>query len=93
MPAFAALHPCQTNLTGVDEIFKGIDKALCEITGMKRFTFKPCAGAHGELAGLMIMREYHLSRGDTNRTRIIVPDEVLTAPTPPAPQSADDVVG
>jgi glycine dehydrogenase subunit 2 len=74
MPAFAALHPCQTNLTGVDEIFKGIDKALCEITGMKRFTFKPCAGAHGELAGLMIMREYHLSRGDTNRTRIIVPD-------------------
>jgi glycine dehydrogenase subunit 2 len=74
MPAFAALHPCQTNLTGVDEIFKGIDKALCEITGMKRFTFKPCAGAHGELAGLMIMREYHLSRGDTNRTRIIVPE-------------------
>ena len=74
MPAFAALHPLQKNLPGVDAVYEGIDKALAAITGMKHFTFKPCAGAHGELTGLMIIREYHLSRGDYKRTRIIVPD-------------------
>ncbi|MBO6077491.1 MAG: aminomethyl-transferring glycine dehydrogenase subunit GcvPB [Bacteroidaceae bacterium] len=74
MPAFAGLHPCQKNLPGVDAVYEGMDKALAAITGMKHFTFKPCAGAHGELTGLMIIREYHISRGDYKRTRIIVPD-------------------
>ena len=74
MPAFAGLHPLQKDLKGVDAVYEGIDHALAAITGMKHFTFKPCAGAHGELTGLMIIREYHLSRGDTKRTRIIVPD-------------------
>ena len=74
MPAFAGLHPLQKNLKGVDAVYEGMDKALAAITGMKHFTFKPCAGAHGELTGLMIIREYHMSRGDFKRTRIIVPD-------------------
>lgn len=74
MPAFAGLHPLQKDLKGVDAVYEGMDKALAAITGMKHFTFKPCAGAHGELTGLMIIREYHLSRGDYKRTRIIVPD-------------------
>ncbi|MBO4268771.1 MAG: aminotransferase class V-fold PLP-dependent enzyme, partial [Bacteroidaceae bacterium] len=62
------------DVPGVEAVYEGLDKALAAITGMKHFTFKPCAGAHGELTGLMIIREYHLSRGDTRRTRIIVPD-------------------
>ena len=74
MPEFAGLHPLQKDLKGVDAIYEEMDKALAAITGMKHFTFKPCAGAHGELTGLMIIREYHMSRGDTKRTRIIVPD-------------------
>ena len=74
MPAFGGIHPLQKEVPGVDAIYKGIDSALAAITGMKHFTFKPCAGAHGELTGLMIIREYHMSRGDTKRTRIIVPD-------------------
>ena len=74
MPVFAALHPLQKNLPGVDAVYEGLDHALAAITGMKHFTFKPCAGAHGELTGLMIIREYHMSRGDSKRTRIIVPD-------------------
>ena len=41
---------------------------------MAGFTFNPCAGAHGELTGLMIMRQYHLLHGDTKRTKVIVPD-------------------
>ena len=76
MPAFLGLHPLQAEYTvpGVKEIYDGIDHALAAITGMEHFTFKPCAGAHGELTGLMIIREYHISRGDLKRTRIIVPD-------------------
>ena len=76
VPAFNALHPLQPESTvqGAREVLDFMDKALAEITGMKHFTFLPCAGAHGELTGLMLMREYHFSRGDTTRTKIIVPD-------------------
>ncbi len=76
MPGFTGLHPLQPACTveGARAVYEGIDKALCEITGMKKFTFLPCAGAHGELTGLMLMREYHFSRGDMKRTKVIVPD-------------------
>ncbi len=74
MPQFAGIHPLQKNLPGIEAVYQGLDSALAAITGMKHFTFKPCAGAHGELTGLMIIREYHMSRGDMKRTRIIVPD-------------------
>ena len=76
MPAFQGLHPLQDEATvpGVKAVYEGIDKALCAITGMKHFIFTPCAGAHGELTGLMIIREYHRRRGDLARTKIIVPD-------------------
>ena len=47
---------------------------MCEITGMSRMTFQPAAGAHGEFTGLLLMKAYHISRGDTKRTKIIVPD-------------------
>lgn len=76
MPGFSGLHPLQPAQTvkGAEEVYEGLDKALAAITGMKRFTFQPCAGAHGELTGLMLIREYHMSRGDLARTKIIVPD-------------------
>lgn len=76
MPEFSALHPLQPESTvkGVKEIYESLDKGLASITGMKKFTFLPCAGAHGELTGLMLIREYHMSRGDMARTKIIVPD-------------------
>lgn len=41
---------------------------------MAEFTLNPYAGAHGELTGLMVIRAYHESRGDTKRTKVIVPD-------------------
>ena len=73
---FNGLHPLQPESTveGVKAVYEFADKALCAITGMKRFNFLPCAGAHGELTGLMLIREYHFSRGDYARTKIIVPD-------------------
>ena len=76
MPAFQGIHPLQdeSSVQGVLEVYYEMDKTLAAITGMKHFTLNPCAGAHGELTGLMVMRSYHLSRGDLSRTKVIVPD-------------------
>ena len=75
-PAFAGLHPLQpaSTVKGAQAVIDALDASLAAITGMKHFTFLPCAGAHGELTGLMLIREYHMSRGDLARTKIIVPD-------------------
>lgn len=75
-PSFASIHPLQPAETvkGVKQVYEDLDKYLAAITGMEHFTFLPCAGAHGELTGLMIIRSYHISRGDLKRTKIIVPD-------------------
>ena len=76
LDGFKALHPLQPEQTtkGARELIASLEKALAAITGMKRFTFLPCAGAHGELTGLMLMREYHMKRGDNARRKVIVPD-------------------
>lgn len=76
MPGFAALHPLQPEETvqGALKVYWEMEKALAAITGMSAFTFNPCAGAHGELTGLMIMRRWHILRGDLKRTKVIVPD-------------------
>ena len=76
LPTFAASHPLQPVATvqGVQAVYRGMEQMLSAITGMAYFTLNPCAGAHGELTGLMIMRAYHRSRGDMGRTKVIVPD-------------------
>ena len=76
MPAFSGIHPLQPTETiqGVLRLYKELAHSLSEITGMAEFTLNPFAGAHGELTGLMVIRKYHMSRGDLKRTKIIVPD-------------------
>lgn len=76
MPGFTGAHPLQPaeSVQGILKVYAEMDKALSAVTGMAAFTFAPCAGAHGELTGLMVMRQYHISRGDTGRTKVIVPD-------------------
>ena len=76
LPGFSGLHPLMEDslVPGARKVYEEMNKALAAITGMHTFTFDPCAGAHGELTGLMIMRQYHLNRGDLARTKVIVPD-------------------
>ncbi|MBQ9677339.1 MAG: aminomethyl-transferring glycine dehydrogenase subunit GcvPB [Prevotella sp.] len=76
LPPFANLHPLQPQETtkGAQAVCTLLKKALCELTGLADFTLKPFAGAHGELTGLMVIRGYHESRGDSKRTKVIVPD-------------------
>lgn len=75
-PAFVNLHPLQpaNTVQGAEETESLLRQLLCALTGMHDFTLKPCAGAHGELTGLMIIRAYHESRGDVKRTKVLVPD-------------------
>ena len=47
---------------------------LAEISGMDAVTLQPAAGAHGELTGILMIRAYHRSRGDLERTEVLVPD-------------------
>ncbi len=76
MAGFQDIHPLQPRSTvpGVIKLYRDLSSALSAITGMAAFTLNPFAGAHGELTGLMIMRRYHICRGDLGRTRVIVPD-------------------
>ncbi len=76
LPAFTELHPAQDDdcSQGSLRLYDELQKALSEIGGMSRFTLNPYAGAHGELTGLMLIRAYHLDRGDTKRTKILIPD-------------------
>ena len=76
LPGFAALHPLQPENTvqGALQAMYETETLLGEITGMDSITLQPAAGAHGEYTGLLLIRSYHLSRGDVGRTKIIVPD-------------------
>jgi len=76
MRAFNAIHPLHesNDIQGVLRVYYELQSMLANISGLAAYTLNPFAGAHGELAGLMIMKEYHLSRGDFKRTKVIVPD-------------------
>lgn len=76
MPSFAGLHPLQSAETvqGALELYYNLQNMLAEIAGLSEFTLNPYAGAHGELTGLMVMRQYHMSRNDQKRTKVIVPN-------------------
>ena len=76
LKGFSALHPLQPAWTcqGALEVYYNMQRALSAITGLEDFTLNPFAGAHGELTGLMVIRSWHESRGDTKRVKIIVPD-------------------
>ena len=76
LPQFQNLHPVQPEHTvaGAKALVTLLEKSLCALTGLAHFTFKPYAGAHGELTGLMTIDNYHRSRGDLARKKVIVPD-------------------
>lgn len=75
-PGFAHIHPYQPEETvqGALQLMYELQKDLAAITGMDRVTLQPAAGAQGEWTGLMMIKAYHESRGDTKRYKVIVPD-------------------
>jgi glycine dehydrogenase subunit 2 len=76
LPGFALAHPLQdtTTVQGALALMYTLQAWLAEISGMAGVSLQPAAGAHGEFAGILMIRAYHIANGEPNRTRIIVPD-------------------
>ncbi|WP_454042165.1 aminomethyl-transferring glycine dehydrogenase [Cellulosimicrobium sp. Marseille-Q8652] len=74
-PGFANLHPFVPldQAQGYAELIGGLEAALGEITGYAGVSVQPNAGSQGEFAGLLAIREYHVSRGDTERDVCLIP--------------------
>ena len=75
LEGFTNIHPYQDfhATSGALKLMYNLEKLLCEITGMKRFTFQPSSGAQGELAGMLMIQKYHESCGN-RKTKVIIPD-------------------
>ncbi len=76
LPGLAHIHPDQPEETvqGALELLYEVQQWLGEISGFPHVTLQPAAGAHGELAGLMMIRACLDARGDTERRTVLVPD-------------------
>jgi glycine cleavage system P protein (glycine dehydrogenase) len=74
-PEFGTLHPFTPvdQAEGYQQIFGELESMLCEITGFAAVSLQPNSGAQGEFAGLMVIRQYHLDRGDTHRDVVLIP--------------------
>jgi len=75
MPGLADLHPYQSDDTiqGMLQILFEMQETLQEISGLDACSLQPAAGAHGELAALMVAAAYFRDIGE-NRTKVLVPD-------------------
>ena len=76
LPGFSQIHPLQPveTVQGALGLMHETQRWLSEISGFDAVSLQPAAGAHGELTGVLIIRAYHRSRGDTKRTKMLVPD-------------------
>ena len=73
---FINIHPLQPKNTveGCEEVIEKTEEYLCEITGMDYISLQPAAGAHGELTGMLMIKAYHLDKGNKEKNEIIIPD-------------------
>ncbi|MFK8045718.1 MAG: aminomethyl-transferring glycine dehydrogenase [Crocinitomicaceae bacterium] len=74
-PGFSQLHPFipLNQAEGYTEMLSTLHDDLCEITGFDGMSLQPNSGAQGEYAGLMVIKAYHLDRGDEQRKICIIP--------------------
>ena len=74
-PEFAGLHPFapKEDVQGYLELIEQLTSWLSDVTGYSHVSLQPNAGSQGELAGLLAIRGYHLSRGDKQRNICLIP--------------------
>jgi glycine dehydrogenase len=74
-PEFAKIHPFAPikQTRGYQKLFEQLEAWLSEITGFAGISLQPNAGSQGEYAGLLVIRAYHESRGDTHRNVCLIP--------------------
>ncbi|MFC4821672.1 aminomethyl-transferring glycine dehydrogenase [Dokdonella ginsengisoli] len=75
-PEFAAIHPLvpHRQAQGYKELVEGLEAMLVEITGYDAVSLQPNSGAQGEYAGLLAIRAYHQSRGESHRDICLIPE-------------------
>lgn len=75
MPQFTSIHPFApaNQVEGYKVIIDDLSRHLAEITGFPGVSLQPNSGAQGEYAGLMVIREYLISRGETQRDIVLIP--------------------
>lgn len=76
LAGFAGLHPHadKESSQGALALMYTLQEWLAEISGFQAVSLQPAAGAQGEFAGILMIRKYHVDRGDTKRTKILVPN-------------------
>lgn len=76
LPGFASIHPYQLgeSVQGALRLMFELQEYLAEINGMNATSLVPVAGAHGEFAGLLMVKAYHQDRGDKARRKILLTD-------------------
>jgi glycine dehydrogenase len=74
-PEFGALHPFapREQAAGYHAMFARLQKWLCDITGYDAISLQPNSGAQGEYAGLLAIRGYHASNGESHRNVCLIP--------------------
>ncbi|MBT4590913.1 MAG: aminomethyl-transferring glycine dehydrogenase [Porticoccaceae bacterium] len=74
-PEFSNMHPFAPNsqTVGYQIMIEQLEKMLCAATGYDAMSLQPNAGSQGEYAGLLAIRGYHESRGDSHRTVCLIP--------------------
>jgi len=74
-PEFGNIHPFvpKDQALGYYQIIDELGEALKEITGFSAISFQPNSGAAGEYTGLMVIREYHKTRGESHRNVTLIP--------------------
>ena len=94
LPGFSMIHPLQPieTVQGALMLMYNLQEMLKEIGGFAGVTLQPAAGAHGELTGILIIRAFHASRGDTMRTKILIPDSAHGTNPATSAMSGLDVV-
>ena len=76
LPGFSGIHPLQPaeQSQGALEVLYRLQEFLGEITGLPAVSLATLAGAHGELAGMLMIRAHHEANGDTGRVKVAIPD-------------------
>jgi glycine dehydrogenase len=74
-PEFGALHPFapRDQTEGYRALVADLERKLCAVTGYDAASLQPNAGSQGEYAGLLMIRAYHASRGESKRTICLIP--------------------
>lgn len=74
-PELGQIHPFapENQKEGYKQMFTDLEEWLCAITGFDAVSLQPNSGAQGEYAGLMVIRAYHESRGESNRNVTLIP--------------------